>query len=162
MSKQMELVVALLENFAGLVSLHMLRAGLDRGDCAANLRRTQTRIVMGRKFAKVDVGRGYMGPESTADWSGRYMVDLETLEIFGIRAYGIVNRGHRYGTLATIGDWNWGEYTAVKRPQHEIEAGWWEATRAVESGPVPTAVEDFEDRFRPLAIDDDSTSGSVN
>lgn len=55
----------------------------------------------GRKYTKVDVGR-----------SGKYMVVNETGEIFGIKAYGVIHRGHAYGTLETIDDWQWGAYTA--------------------------------------------------
>lgn len=58
-------------------------------------------VKMGKKFARVDIGS-----------SGRYMVDLETGEIFGIKAYGVIHRGHRFGTLDTIHDWNWQGYTA--------------------------------------------------
>ena len=125
-SAAMELLVAMLENFANLVSLHMLRAGLERGDCTPNLRKTDTRVVMGRKFAKIDVGGGDY-------WSGRYMVDLVTMEIFGIKGYGVVHRGYRFGTLSTLGDFDWSEYRAVRRPDAVIEAGWWEATSFTES-----------------------------
>ncbi len=55
----------------------------------------------GKKYTKVDVGR-----------SGKYMVANETGEIFGIKAYGVIHRGHPYGTLSTINDWFWGAYTA--------------------------------------------------
>ena len=57
---------------------------------------------IGKKYARIDVGT-----------SGKYMVDLESGEIFGIKGYGVVHKGHRYGTLDTIQDWNWGDYTAV-------------------------------------------------
>lgn len=60
------------------------------------------KVSIGKKFARVDVGD-----------SGRYMVDLETGEIFGIKAYGVVHRGHRFGSLDTIHDWQWGGYRAV-------------------------------------------------
>ena len=63
----------------------------------------KTTVKPGKKYTKVDVGR-----------SGKYMVDNETGEIFGIKGYGVIHRGHSYGTLDTIDDWFWGEYTAVK------------------------------------------------
>lgn len=63
-----------------------------------------THFHMGRKFARVDVGS-----------SGRYMVDLETGEIYGIKAYGVVHKGHRFGTIDTIQDWDWGGYRAHQR-----------------------------------------------
>jgi hypothetical protein len=43
------------------------------------------------------------------------MVDNATGEIFGIKGYGVIHRGHRYGTLDTIGDYDWSGYHAVKR-----------------------------------------------
>ena len=53
----------------------------------------------GKKYTKVDVGR-----------SGHLMVVNNTGEIFGIKAYGVIHRGHPYGTLDTVTDWYWGEY----------------------------------------------------
>ena len=63
----------------------------------------KTTVKPGKKYTKVDVGR-----------SGKYMIDHETEEIFGIKGYGVIHRGHRYGTLDTVEDWFWGEYRAVK------------------------------------------------
>jgi hypothetical protein len=57
-----------------------------------------------KKFALVDV-----------DDSGKYMVDIATGEIFGIKGYGRVHRGHCYGTLATISQWDWGGYQATRK-----------------------------------------------
>jgi hypothetical protein len=62
------------------------------------------KLSMGKKFARVDVGT-----------IGKYMVDLGTGEIFSIKAYGIVHRGHRFGTLDTIADWDWSGYRATQR-----------------------------------------------
>jgi len=61
-------------------------------------------VTKGRKYTKVDVGR-----------SGRYMVENSTGKIFGIKGYGVIHRGHQYGTLETITDWYWGPYRAVMR-----------------------------------------------
>lgn len=61
------------------------------------------KVIPGKKYTKVDVGS-----------SGKYMVVNETGEIFGIKAYGVIHKGHRYGTLDTINDWHWGEYTGVR------------------------------------------------
>ena len=63
-----------------------------------------TKVKMGRKYANVDVGD-----------SGRYMVELSTSNIYDIKAYGVIHRGHQYGTLDTIAEWDWGGYTAVNR-----------------------------------------------
>ena len=67
------------------------------------------RIKVGKKYANVDVGDG---PHSM---SGKYMVDLSTGEIFGIKAYGVPNKGHRYGTLDTLGDFHWGGFRADRK-----------------------------------------------
>ncbi len=64
----------------------------------------KVRVRPGRKYTKVDVGG-----------SGVYMVVNQTGEIFGIKAYGVIHRGHRYGTLDTVDDWNWGDYTASRK-----------------------------------------------
>ena len=61
------------------------------------------RVVPGPKYAKID-----RGPEH--NMSGFLMIDNATGEIFGIKGYGRVHKGHRYGTLATAGQWFWGEY----------------------------------------------------
>ena len=60
-------------------------------------------VFPGKKYDKVDVGR-----------SGKYMVDADG-NIFGIKVYGVIHRGHRYGTLETTQDWNWGGYVAARK-----------------------------------------------
>lgn len=61
-------------------------------------------VIPGRKYTKIDV----CYPQQ----SGRYMVVNETGEIFGIKAYGVINKGHRFGTLDTIDKYYWGGYSA--------------------------------------------------
>ena len=62
------------------------------------------KVKMGRKYANVDRGS-----------SGCYMVDLATGEIFGIKGYGVIHRGHPYGTLDTLDAYDWSGYRAVRR-----------------------------------------------
>lgn len=64
-------------------------------------------VTAGRKYVRVDVG-----PEH--NMSGKYMVDVETGIIYGIKGYGQVHKGHRYGTLETVDEWCWGGYTAQR------------------------------------------------
>ena len=64
----------------------------------------QVKIKPGRKYTKVDVGR-----------SGKFMIDNDTETIYGIKAYGVVHKGHCYGTLDTINEWTWGEFRPRKR-----------------------------------------------
>lgn len=47
--------------------------------------------------------------------SGRYMIENSTGIIFGIQAYGKVNRRKQFGTLDTITDYNWGGYWTRER-----------------------------------------------
>ena len=67
----------------------------------------KVQIRPGKKYTKVD-----RGPEH--NMSGFLMIDNETGEIFGIKGYGVGHKGHRYGTLATAGDWFWGNYGPEK------------------------------------------------
>ena len=57
----------------------------------------------GRVYTKVDIGpKGNM--------SGKYMIENATGIIYGIKGYGQVHKGHRYGTLETVDQWYWGGY----------------------------------------------------
>ena len=68
--------------------------------------RIGTVIKEGKKYTKVDV----LLPQQ----SGKYMIDNETGEIYGIKAYGVVHKGHKYGTLDTIDQYYWGNYYPSK------------------------------------------------
>ena len=61
-------------------------------------------IHTGPKYSRVDF-----------DKSGKYMVVNATGEIYGIKAYGVIHRGHYYGTLDTIDQWDWSGYRAVRK-----------------------------------------------
>ena len=76
----------------------------DKLDCAANMENARASIKPGKKYDKIDVGR-----------SGCLMVVKTTGEVFGVKAYGVIHRGHVYGTLDTIDDWYWGRYRPEKR-----------------------------------------------
>lgn len=71
--------------------------------CEANIRNCKVTIKTGKKYIKVDVGS-----------SGKYMVD-ESGNIFGIKGYGVIHKGHCFGTLNTINDYYWGDYQAYKK-----------------------------------------------
>ena len=75
----------------------------DNVDCEANRAHCKASVTVGKKYARVDAGG-----------SGKYMVVLATSEIFGIKGYGVIHMGHRYGTLDTVEQWNWMNYTAVR------------------------------------------------
>ncbi len=93
-----------IERFAKMVqeqTIAQLRA--EGHGCDANIKDATTRIKNGKKYTKVDIGS-----------SGKYMIDTKG-NIFGIKAYGAIHLGHRYGTLDTIDDWDWGGYVGRKR-----------------------------------------------
>lgn len=69
--------------------------------CEANIINAKVTTKQGKKYIKVDVGP-----------SGKYMVEISTEKIYGIKAYGVIHRGHYYGTLDEIAQWYWGDYTA--------------------------------------------------
>ena len=48
-------------------------------------------MIMGRKYAKIDY-----------DYCGQFMVELSTEKVYGIKAYGVINRRRYYGTLDEI------------------------------------------------------------
>ena len=79
--------------------------------CDGNIRNAKTSVKKGSKYWKVDMGT-----------SGKYMVEVETGIIYGIKAYGQVHKGHAYGTLDTTGDWSWGDFHGV-RWNHTREVG---------------------------------------
>lgn len=64
----------------------------------------KVQAVEGKKYTKVDVGT-----------SGKFMIDIKTEMIFGIKGYGVIHKGKMYGNLDTINDWYWGNYVPVRR-----------------------------------------------
>lgn len=91
-----------IEAFAHRLEAEQLTGLAERRlDCEANRANSRTRIVQGSKYTKVNVGP-----------SGKYMVEHATGNIYGIKAYGVIHRGHQYGTLETLDEWNWRGYVA--------------------------------------------------
>ena len=89
--------------FAELLERQQIeRLKVNNLGCDANVRNSKVTIKQGKKYTKVDVGD-----------SGKYMVDEEG-NIFGIKAYGVIHRGHYFGTLDTINQYDWGGYRAYK------------------------------------------------
>jgi len=84
---------------------------------AANMRETEPRpptnpfawkvkVTPASKYTRVDVGS-----------SGKFMVVNATGEIFGIKGYGVIHKGHAYGTLDTIHEWDWSDYHPARLPK---------------------------------------------
>ena len=77
-------------------------------DCPANIKGSRVKVIPGTKYTKVNVGS-----------SGKYRVD-KAGNIFGIKAYGKIHKGRRFGTLETINEWYWGGYEAVRKREEII------------------------------------------
>jgi hypothetical protein len=105
-------VMAKIEVFAKLVEAQQIdryKHEFDNHDEALIKQCCSTKVIFGPKYTKVNVGG-----------SGKYMVVNETGEIFGIKGYGVIHRGHAYGTLDTINEWFWGGYKALKYPKDVV------------------------------------------
>lgn len=76
----------------------------DGLNCEANINGKKVKIKAGKKFIKVDVGS-----------CGKFMIEIQTGNIFGIKGYGVAHRGHWYGTLDTVDEYNWGGYYPEKK-----------------------------------------------
>lgn len=57
----------------------------------------------GKVYTKIDRGPAH-------NMAGMLMIEHGTGNVYGIKAYGKVHKGHAYGTLDTIADWYWGDY----------------------------------------------------
>lgn len=79
----------------------LIATGLD---CENNMKNAIAHHHIAKRYTRLDIG-----------YSGRYMIENDTGRIFGIKAYGVINRGRYYGTLDTIHNYNWGGYTATKK-----------------------------------------------
>ncbi len=94
-----------LERFRAMLEAQQVEGLLRKGHNPDFLN-VQCKIKMGRKYANVDVGG-----------SGKYLVELSTSKIYGIKGYGVIHRGHYYGTLDTISCCDWSGYTATPRKE---------------------------------------------
>ena len=92
-----------LERFRALLETDTIK-GLIRKGYSSQIEAFRCKIKMGRKYANVDVGP-----------SGKYMVELATSGIYGIKGYGVIHRGHYYGTLDTIAGYDWSGYQACEK-----------------------------------------------
>jgi hypothetical protein len=106
-------IMGKIEIFAKLVEAQQIdryKGEFENHDEALIKQCCSTKVVFGPKYTKVNVGG-----------SGKYMVVNETGEIFGIKGYGVIHRGHSYGTVETINEWFWGGYKALKYPAKPIK-----------------------------------------
>lgn len=92
-----------LEAFRALLERDQLTGLVSKGYNPAHHNHA-VKTVAGAKYTKIDIGD-----------SGRYMVVNETGEIFGTKGYGVIHRGHAFGTLDTIHDYDWSDYRAYRK-----------------------------------------------
>ena len=71
--------------------------------CDHNILGCQVHVTPKKKYTCVDVGT-----------CGMVMIDNVTGEVYGIKGYGSVNKNRAYGTLDTIYNYYWGEYSPMK------------------------------------------------
>lgn len=89
----------MIKELAGLIEKQSVeRLITDNLGCEDNIRHCKTTIIVGKKYTKIDKGT-----------SGKLMIDKDG-NIYGIKAYGQIHKGHCYGTLETINQYYWGEY----------------------------------------------------
>lgn len=133
--------------FAALVQTQSIQRLQEQHlDCLTNIANAHTRVIEGSKYTKVDIGT-----------SGRYMVENATGNIFGIKAYGQIHKGHFYGTVDTTADYFWGNYYPQKADQtplpavnHGCAAG---SCPALTFAPRPVVVHTTEELREKYGID---------
>ena len=76
-------------------------------DCEANLLNAKATYKIKKKYTYIDIGS-----------SGKYLIN-DNGEIYGIKAYGVINKGYFYGTLDTTSEFYWGDYTAKRIVQKD-------------------------------------------
>jgi len=81
------------------------RLKLDGLSCETNLLNAKATYIIKKKYTYIDIGN-----------SGKYLIN-DNGEIYGIKAYGVINKIRFYGTLDTINEYYWGDYTAKKNTQ---------------------------------------------
>lgn len=112
----MDRITEKLEVFRALLEAEQLRRLIAEGYNPEHHAHA-CKIKMGRKYANVDTGcrlHQFDDGERMLG-TGKYMVDLATGEIYGIKGYGVIHRGHRYGTLDMLDAWDWSGYVAVRK-----------------------------------------------
>ncbi len=94
-----------IEQFAALLEAEQIQ-GLHRRQvaCQSNIDNAKVKVKFGQKYIKVDVGN-----------SGKFMVEAATGNIFGIKGYGVIHRGHWFGTLDTINEYDWSQYSPSRK-----------------------------------------------
>lgn len=86
--------------------LELFRAAVEAQEASCVQSGHTVHIEKGRKFNKVYI-------QTPNQKLGRYMVDRNSWEIYGIKSWAQVNPRRMFGTLDTIGDYDWSSYTGT-------------------------------------------------
>ena len=90
-----------IKEFAAMLEAQQKEQRIKDGvGCEANLHNCMVSIIEGNKYTKINVGP-----------SAKYMID-KSGNIYGVKAYGVIHKGHHYGTLDTVKNYYWGGYHA--------------------------------------------------
>lgn len=76
-------------------------------------------VETGRKFDKVFLQTTHNGKPHQK--LGRYMVDRNSWQIFGIKSWAQINPRRTYGTIDTVAQFDWSFHYATPRPGTEAE-----------------------------------------
>jgi hypothetical protein len=98
-----------IEELAGVI-LEQTRQVLRAKGYDSQVETEAVEVRPGPKYTKINRGPRWGQGRTEHNMPGFLMIDNATGEIYGIKGYGVVHKGHRYGTLATAHEWYWGEY----------------------------------------------------
>lgn len=74
-----------------------------------------------KKYTNIDMGiyfptEDWWIPQDVVATWGTLIIENETGDIYWIKAYWQIHRGHKYGNLDTIENYFWGNYYPIKKP----------------------------------------------
>ena len=90
--------------------LEQFRAMLESQDVGCTSQGDVVEVESGRKFDKV-----YIRTKGAGQPLGRYMVDRNSWEIYGIKSWAQINPRRIYGTLDSVKQYDWSTYYATPR-----------------------------------------------
>lgn len=88
--------------------LEHFRATLEAQEASCVQSGFTVHIEKGRKFDKVYINTG-------TQRMGRYMVDRNSWEIYGIKSWAQVNPRRMFGTLDSVDDYDWSPYVGTPK-----------------------------------------------
>lgn len=101
-----------IERFVERIKAQTLEDVKKRGYDYKPLLDIRVNVKPGKKYIKVDVG-------DACQVSGKFMIDFAG-NIFGIKAYGVINKKKNYGNIDSIDGFYWGRYAPERIKNNEI------------------------------------------